>query len=271
MTQRSEYPTRPLGSDRLVCDDGEPMDTARHRQQMTLLINSLEHAWRNRDDFYVGGNMFLYFSETQTRKNDFRGPDVFVVMNTTRRERKAWVVWEEGGQCPDVIIELLSESTEAVDRGEKMRVYARALRVAEYFLYDPFSAEFEGYELDAVRAEYVKKTPDELGRLRCGRLGLWLLPVKTTLWSVEAAWLRWLDAQGNVLQLPSEAAQIEADRANAETDRANAEAERAKAESERANAETERANAAAERANAERERADRLEAELAALRRDRGE
>jgi Uma2 family endonuclease len=98
MTQPSESPTRPLGADQLVCDDGEPMESWRHRQQMTVLIDSLEHAWRDRDDFYVSGNMFLYFSETQTRKNDFRGPDVFVVMNTSRRERKAWVVWEEGGQ-----------------------------------------------------------------------------------------------------------------------------------------------------------------------------
>ena len=39
--------------------------------------------------------MFLYFSKTQAKNNDFRGPDVFVVMNTSRRERKSWVVWEE--------------------------------------------------------------------------------------------------------------------------------------------------------------------------------
>jgi Uma2 family endonuclease len=237
MTQLSESPARPPSADQLICDDGEPMDSARHRQQMTVLIESLEYAWRQRDDFYVGGNMFLYFSETQTRRNDFRGPDVFVVMNTTRRERKAWVVWEEGGQAPDVVIELLSESTEQVDRGDRMRIYARALRVAEYFLYDPFSGVFEGYELDAVRAMYVRKQPDAHGRLHCERLGLYLAPVPSTLWSVEAPWLRWLDPAGRVLELPSEAAAAEAERANAE----------------------------AERANAEAERADRLEAELAAL------
>src|SRR5512134_2392174 len=105
MTLPLEAPRRPPPSEQLVCDDGEPLDSARHRQMMTVLIESLEHAWRGRDDFYVGGNMFLYFSETQVRHNDFQGPDVFVVMGTTRRERRAWVVWEEGGQVPDVVIE----------------------------------------------------------------------------------------------------------------------------------------------------------------------
>ncbi len=228
MTQPSESPTHPLGADKLICDDGEPMESARHRQQMTVLIESLEHEWRTRDDFYVGGNMFLYFSETQTRKNDFRGPDVFVVMNTTRRERKAWVVWEEDGQAPDVVIELLSESTEAIDRGDKMRIYARALRVAEYFLFDPFSGVLEGYELDPLHARYVPKQPDELGRVRCERLGLHLGAVESTLWSVTARWLRWLDERGRVLQLPSEAFSAETERANAEAERANAEAERAR-------------------------------------------
>ena len=259
MTQSFE--SRPLpGADQLVCHDGEPMESERHRQQMILLIQSLEHAWRDRDDFYVSGDMFLYFSETQTRKNDFRGPDVFVVMNTTRKERKAWVVWEEGGQAPDVIIELLSASTEAVDRGEKMRVYSRALRVAEYFLFDPFSALLEGYELDAPSAEYVRKTPDAQGRLSCKRLGLLLGVVPSTLWGITAPWLRWLDTTGDVLQVPTEAALALEERANAEAERANAEAERANAEAERANAEAERANAEAERAN-------RLAAELEALKR----
>jgi Uma2 family endonuclease len=259
MAQPLEFPKRPPTSDRLVVDDGEPMESGRHVQQMIVLIQSLEFAWSGRQDFYVGGNMFFYFSETQTRKNDFRGPDVFVVMNTTRRERLAWVVWEEDGQVPDVVIELLSDSTEHVDRGEKMRVYAR-LKIGEYFLFHPFTAVFEGYELDVLHGGYVKKSPDGHGRLRCERLGLSLAPVSSTLSAVEAPWLRWHDASGHVLPMPIETALVHAERAHVEAERANA-------ETERANAEAERANAEAERANAEAERANRLEAELAALKR----
>jgi Uma2 family endonuclease len=255
MSQAVEYPRRPPGSDTLICDDGEPMESARHVQQMMILIESLEYAWRDRDDFYVGGNMFLYFSETQTRANDFRGPDVFVVRNTTRRERRAWVVWEEDGKLPDVVIELLSETTEKVDRTDKMRIYA-SLKVGEYFLFDPFSGELEGFELDMMRARYVPKRPDDHGRLHCKQLDLFLAKVPGKLYAVETNLLRWLRSDGGVLAMPAE--------------RANAEAERANAEAERANAEAERANAEAERANAETERADRLAAELSALKAKEG-
>ena len=245
MSQPIEYPRAPPPVELLVCDDGEPLETARHRQQMTILIESLEFAWSARNDFYVGGNMFLYYSETQSRRNNFRGPDVFVVLNTTRRERLAWVVWEEDGKAPDVIIELLSAKTEHVDRGDKMRIYGRTLKVGEYFLFDPFSGVLEGYELDVLHGTYVPKIPDSAGRLRCEQLGLFLAKVRDRNYAVEAEWLRWLDSAGRVLEMP---------------------AAQANAEAERANAEAERANAEAGRANAEAERADRLAAELAAIR-----
>jgi hypothetical protein len=39
----------------------------------------------------------------------------------TARERKSWVVWQEGMRFPDVITELLSDTTREVDKGEKKR------------------------------------------------------------------------------------------------------------------------------------------------------
>ena len=226
---------RPPSADELIYDDGEPMESARHVQQMVLLIRSLELGWKDRTDFYVGGNMFLYFSETQARKNDFRGPDVFVVMNTTRRERKAWVVWEEDGKTPDVVIELLSESTSSIDRGEKMRIYAQQLRVGEYFLFDPFSGVLEGYELDAPHGVYRPKKPDAAGRFHSERTGLFLGKVHGTPFGVvEADWLRWIEPGGRVLPTGEEMAADLAGLAAAEAARADREAARADAEAERA-------------------------------------
>lgn len=227
MTQPLEYPRPPPSSATLVCDDGEPMESARHRQQMTVLIESLEYAWRDRTDFYVGGNMFLYFSEVQVRNNDFRGPDVFVVTNTTRRERRAWVVWEEDGKVPDVVIELLSDKTEAVDRGDKMRIYARNLKVGEYFLYDPFSGVFEGYDLELRGQRYVPKQPTASGQLCCEQLGLLLGKARGTLYAVTTDWLRWFDADGRLLPMPSEDAVAAARRAEEEARRAEEAARRA--------------------------------------------
>ena len=42
--------------------DGEPLENERERLQINLGIESLNHHWRERNDFYVGGNMFVYYS-----------------------------------------------------------------------------------------------------------------------------------------------------------------------------------------------------------------
>ena len=100
----------PPTQDELPFDDGVPMETQRHKMQMDLLIDPLIPWLEPREDGYVGGNMFLYFSLAQVRNQDFKGPDFIAVLGVPKKERKSWVVWEEG-KAPDVIIELLSPST----------------------------------------------------------------------------------------------------------------------------------------------------------------
>ena len=253
------YPPRiPPGENELPCSDGEPMETERHARQMTLLIESLAWGLR-RDDLFVAGNMFLYFSETQARHNDFRGPDVFVVLGTTRRMRKSWVVWEEDGKVPNVVIELTSPSTVKVDRGEKKRIYARTLKVFEYYLFDPETKVFEGFILDPGSGDYVPKVPNERGWLSCEQLGLWLGKLESGPWDMREEWLRWIDRTGVPLLHSWEAGDEQAARADAEAARADAEAARANAEAVRADAEAARADAAAARIL-------ELERELIALR-----
>ena len=110
-------PSDPLAPDfppdDLPEDDGEPLETPWHRKSMNLLIDSLEWHWRDRDDYYVGGNMFIYFSGDPSYYKRFRGPDFFVVLDVPRfKPRRKWEIWNEHGRLPDVIIELLSPTTE---------------------------------------------------------------------------------------------------------------------------------------------------------------
>jgi Uma2 family endonuclease len=204
--RQSEFPSLPPGENELPCRDGEPMESERHLKQKNLLAESLALAWADRTDVYVGNEMAIYFSELQARNNDFRAPDVFVVLDTTRRERKSWVVWQEGGRTPDVVIELLSASTEAVDRGHRMRIYSRLLHVSHYYLFDPDSGVLEGYRLDSERLQYVPLAPHAGGDLPCPVLGLSLGLRKGTFQSVELSWLRWITPDGAVLQSGEEAA-----------------------------------------------------------------
>lgn len=113
--------------------DEPPLESDLHRLQITLLIQCLEWLWRNRQDFYVSGNITVYYSPDQRKSEDFRGPDFLVVLGTERKPRKSWVVWEEGGNYPNVIIELLSDSTASVDKGLKKEIYQNTFRTPEYF------------------------------------------------------------------------------------------------------------------------------------------
>jgi Uma2 family endonuclease len=206
----------PPGEDELPYDDGEPMERGRHRRQMALLIESLGAHWSDRDDVAVEGNMALYFSELQAKKNDFRAPDVFVVLDTVRRDRKSWVVWQEE-RTPNVVIELLSPSSEAADRGDKMRIYAKLLRVPEYFLFDPMTGALEGYRLDLDTLTYLPMTQEPTGEYLSRQLRLRLGVRPGRFEGIEGDWLRWIDLEGRVLPSGEErAAEAEQKAAEAE-------------------------------------------------------
>ncbi len=194
--------------DDLPCDDGEPMETARHRDQMNMLIESLKTHWAARTDYYVGGNMFLHYDPTNKRRS--RGPDFFLVLDVDQRERKSWVVWQEGMRFPDVIIELLSDTTREVDKGEKKVLYERLFRTPEYYLYDPFSQEFMAYRLQDGRYREVR--PDAERKIFSGATELYL--------GIRDGWLRWLTAEGVIVPTPSELAEQEHQRAVQEHQRA---------------------------------------------------
>lgn len=64
----------------LIFDDDTQQST-RHRIAMNVLIRSFQQAWGDRNDYYTGGNMFVYYSREQAWNRDFRGPDFFAVLD----------------------------------------------------------------------------------------------------------------------------------------------------------------------------------------------
>ncbi|UFP93838.1 Uma2 family endonuclease [Gloeobacter morelensis] len=224
----------------LVFDDGEPMESNRHRIAMNTLIRSLNQAWDARRNFFAGGNMFIYFSSTQARNRDFRGPDFFVVLDVDgERPRQGWVVWEEEGRYPDVIVELLSASTAGDDRGIKKSLYERTFKTPEYFLFDPFEpAVLEGWRLGAD-LRYQPLTPNERGWLWCEALSLWLGTWQGTLDRESAVWLRFYDETGRLVLLPEEVARQQAEQAEQQAQQAQQQAQQ-RAEQAEQQAERER-------------------------------
>lgn len=75
----------------LIETDGVPLETPWHRSEISLLIEIVAWKLRHRTDFYVGGNMFIYYSEQQAKSLDYRGPDFFYVDGVDRfPDRPYW-------------------------------------------------------------------------------------------------------------------------------------------------------------------------------------
>jgi Uma2 family endonuclease len=224
----------------LIFDDGEPLESNRHRIAMNVLIRSLQQAFADRKDYFTGGNMFVYYSRNQAMNRDFRGPDFFVVLDVDGdRERQGWVVWEEEGRYPDVIVELLSPSTAMTDKTTKKALYERVFRTSDYFVFDPFDAQsLEGWALN-LRHGYQPLKPNERGWLWCESLQLWLGTWEGQIDREPAtgtcAWLRFYHPDGSLVLLPEEVAeqQAEQERLRAERERLRAEQEQLRAEQER--------------------------------------
>lgn len=177
--------------------DEPPLETELHLRQIILLIQSLEWLWRNRNDFYAAGNLTIYYSPRQRKSESFRGPDFFVVLGTERKPRKSWVVWEEDGKYPNVIVEILSSTTAATDKGLKKQLYQDTFRTPDYFWFDPETLEFAGFHL--VDGAYQQLEPNSQNWLWSQQLGLYL--------GIQAQKLRFFTPEGKLVSTPEEIAE----------------------------------------------------------------
>ena len=161
--------------------------------------------------YFCGGGMFLYYcveqaeeieqyveAETVARKPRFKGPDFFLVKDVDgTKPRDSWVVWEEDGRYPDLVVEFISSSTRQKDVERNVGFYALVFRVPEYFWFDRRSGELVGYRLTADG--YVRIEPDARGWLWSEVLGayvgVWRGSYRGRVWS----WLRLWDSAGELV------------------------------------------------------------------------
>ncbi len=194
-----------------------PLETELHLKQMILLIECLNWLWQNRNDFYAIGNLTIYYSPNQRKTEDFRGPDFFVVLGTERKTRNSWVVWQEDGKYPNLIVELLSKTTTKVDKELKKQLYQDFFRTQNYFWFAPDTLEFAGFILQ--QGKYQPIEPNKQGWLWSEQLELFL--------GVYQRQLRFFTPDGQLVPTPQEVAVMEKQRAEREAQRAEKEAQRA--------------------------------------------
>ncbi|WP_375511765.1 Uma2 family endonuclease [uncultured Nostoc sp.] len=200
-----------------ILSDEPPLESDLHREQIDLLIRILKLWWRERQDFYASGNLTIYYSPNQKKSEHFRGPDFFVVLGTEKKDRKSWVVWQEDGKYPNVIVEILSSSTTAVDKGLKKQVYQDTFRTPDYFWFDPVTMELQGFHLVDGKYQEIQTTTD--GRLWSQQLELYL--------GVYEGKLRFFTTENQLILSSEELAEQERLRAEQAEERAQQAEERA--------------------------------------------
>jgi Uma2 family endonuclease len=241
-------------------ENDEIVENFREQPQGELLdqaIRPIIDKLHPKRDFALGHDCGIYWRLTNPLVKGAVCPDWFYVPRVPPdldgHFRRSYVLWKENVP-PEVLIEYASEDgSKERDRTPyegKFWIYEQAVRGRYYAIFVVETGELEVHRL--VGSRYRRQKPNKRGHYSIMPLGVELGVWHGFYLNETAPWLRWYDAQGNML--PSD------------VERADAERQRADAERQRADAERQRADAERQRADAERQRAEELLAKL----RDRG-
>jgi len=215
--------------DELPNSDGVPVETTWHGYAMRKMQENIMYWWRDRSDFFVSCDNFIHFSPNEVFNEHFRGPDVYVVTNVAWEPlRKSWVMWEEGGRLPDLIIEMVSESSVRNDIIVKKELYQSIFKTQEYYCIFPGGNRIEAWRLNRQKKYQPIKPVD--GRYPSEILGASIGWWTGDVWKSDQPAImtlpRLYDPAGRLVPYPVEA---ERQRADAQHQRADAEHQRADA------------------------------------------
>jgi Uma2 family endonuclease len=209
--------------DKLVTEDGKPVDNVYVERQYKLLTEPLHTCWDG------GGRPFLALANVgwfRTAGEPPLVPDVLLSLDVVPRdprtkEGRSYFQWLLG-KPPNLVLEIVSDTRGGED-GLKMRQYANQ-GVFFYVIYDPDDHLEQGplrvFELRG--GHYVPIDPSWMEDLKLG-LVLWT----GTYWGMEQVWLRWCDRQGTVIPTGAERAEEEHRRADEERQHADEQRQRA--------------------------------------------
>ena len=131
--------------------DGMPLpDGLYQSEHFHNLLTMLKVFFRLREDVVIGGDVFIYYVERNSRLTV--APDCFVVMGVSEESflrNNTYLLWEVG-KAPDFVLEIGSPSTGGNDLGDKRDLYA-SLGVGEYWMFDPSGGEHYGFGLRGER------------------------------------------------------------------------------------------------------------------------
>lgn len=192
----------------LITEDDTPVDNFALAKQQRLLVSSL-YSSLTETPFLAEANVGIYHAVSQPAIV----PDVFVSFNVQvpeawwDKQNRCYLVWNFG-KPPEIVLEIVSNRV-GNELTDKLQTYAQ-MRVSYYVVYDPAqqlgSSPLRLYELRGLH--YTELTEPWLEQVSLGFM-LW----QGEFEGRQDTWLRWCDAEGNILLTGDEKAEQEHQRA----------------------------------------------------------
>lgn len=252
----------------IVTEDDEPVDNIFSEKQQRLLAESLNCSWNPVRPFIAASNVGIFYAihEPPVVPDMFLSMDVRLPEDIWEKRHRSYFLWEYG-KPPEIAVEIVS-NTKGKEVREKFAKYFQ-IGVCYYIVLDPRKVIQQDvlriYEMSP--GQYIPKIDRYLSRVGLG----------VTLWegvyeNRHDLWLRWCDADKNLIPTGkelAEKAEIDAKKALYEAEHAKHDAEKARREAEHAKYDAEKARQEAEYAQYDakqaRKRAEQMAEKLRAL------
>jgi Uma2 family endonuclease len=192
---------RPLPTaEELPSSDETPVDNQLQNDIPNLLLSLLAFIWADRDDWYFGVDMAIYYNPDEPAIV----PDGFLAVgvkhDTGERGRLSYVLWEEDNIMPILSLEVISEKYNS-EYEDKLLDY-QSLGILYYAIYNPLSGR-RGRFKNRQRLEVYKLISGKYELLQGENNRVWLPEIGLALgyekgehinWYRE--WLYWYDESG---------------------------------------------------------------------------
>ena len=131
--------------------DGQPMaDNTLQFSWIVVIKENLELQFADVEDVFIAGDLLWYPVEGNPKLR--QAPDTMVVFGRSKGYRGSYKQWEENNIAPQVVFEILSTGCRFTQMLNKFKFYEH-YGVEEYYLYDPYQNELQGWLRSQKQAE----------------------------------------------------------------------------------------------------------------------
>jgi Uma2 family endonuclease len=187
-------------AEELPDSDDTPVDNELQELAPTLLKAVLAYLWKDRTDWFFGIDMGIYYNPDEPPIV----PDGFLSLGVesvkSENLRSSYVLWEEQGILPQLVLEVVSKKYRREYSGKKD--FYEQLGILYYVVYNPLRRRKPSLEIyKLIQGHYLPVIGNPVW---LPELGLGIGKERQIYQGREREWMFWYDQQGNRYLLPEE-------------------------------------------------------------------